>query len=267
MGQAYIVRRGGNGVRFHLIAAPTVDNLPIFAQKNTLAIISDIPVGHLYVQGLKPENPNIGDVYTDGSKNTAFTIKSGAMDANIGIEYVEQYDGEKWIRVEGYAWIDNAWTQVCYARLYLYNRGDQKLETTGGWKTDIHTGITGEFGVNEFIITVIGTGDRYGTIYTKNKINLTEYKTLNMIVSSAVGVDSSGNIYLGATSKVYNGGQGQELFDSFIAGKKINVAPNNSAAITSETIISVDISYLTSSYQIQLGAAIASMTLKEVYLE
>lgn len=270
MGEAYILRRGGSGdTKFHLIAVTNVNELPSFAIKNTFAIISNIPAGKFYIQGEVPANPNIGDVYVGGSKNLAFIVQENSTtDAKITVEYAEQYDGEKWNRVEGYSWLDNEWKLVCVARLPLYYRGDQKITTSGGWDTDINKGMKGEFKNDSYVFTITDTGDRYGTIYTKNKINLENYKTLNMIVSYAKGVGSSGNIYLGAVaSNIYTGGTGSELLASFSAGSATNVAPDKGNTISSETTITVDVTSLDGSYYIQLGTAIAALTVVEVYLE
>lgn len=266
MGQAYIMRRGSGGIKIRVSAYASAEQLPEVAQKNTIAVISEIPVSYAYVQATRPENPTEGAVWIKSKGGEDITLRSPSAGVDIGIEFVRQYNGTEWVNVAAYAHNGTEWYAVSVARLYLYDRGTDVTEATGGWEKDENGGMTLTFGTDSAVLKITRDADRYATAYTKNKIDVSQFSSLYMVVTSAKGRENKGSLYLGLTENVYTGGTGSELLNSFKAGTERNVAPDKNNTITAETEIVVDISNVQGEYMVQFGASIADATVVEIYM-
>lgn len=265
MGQAYLMRRG-SAKSLKVVSCASADAFPTVVLKNTMAVISDVPSVRIYIQAERPENGEAGDVWARTGDGDAISMYTSRSSLEIGVMHVEQHDGEKWKRVEAHVYDGAQWRQVSVERYMLYKRGEDNTAVTGGWATDAHDGISLTFGTDSIVFKVVKDGNRYASFYTKNKIDLTEYKTLGIVLSKASGVGTSGDMYLGATLKAYTGASGPELGDSYTAGGSLNVAPDKGKDFTEERDFIIDISALDTSYYIQIGASIASATIHEIYL-
>lgn len=267
MGEAYLMRRGGSGTGLRAVSYASMSDVKGRLPKNTIVVVSEIPSIYVYVQLNRPEAAETGDVWARIKGGNDISVYAPKSSLEVGIDYVEQYNGEKWVRVRASVSDGKgAFRVVSDAQEPIYNRGNTVDDITGGWSIDKNSGMTLTFGAESAVLAITGDANRYATAYTNNKIDLTKYREIGMVVSNARGRGASGTLYLGATTSVYMGGTGSELLASFKAGTSLGVSPDKKEDFSEETTMTVDISELTGSYYIQFGAAIADATVHEIYL-
>lgn len=257
MGQAYITRRGG-GVMIRVRAYAHADDLPESALRRTIAVITERPIGHTYMQEARPEEAAEGDIWLAIGGEHGFSYASSRVEMAVGIAYAEQYDGTLWKQMEAYAWTGEEWIQVSMGKYMLYDHGSDVTDVTGGWtsKKDAYGKITWN-DASLYIGYSDASGGRYASVYTKKAIDLTPYTKLT-VRASAVSV-SSGLIF-GAAATPYTGVSTATAEKSMAA--YIKVEKDNA----DEMVYEADISALSGAYYIQLAAGVSKATIHEIYL-
>ena len=272
MAMTIITRRGigGQGCNISVRSYATQDSLPNGVSKNTISVITDIEIANVYIQSEMPvptfsmdgssTDINVGDVWVATntvSGNTALDISNLYAHVELDIECVMQYDGEKWVRMEAYAFIDGAWILISAPRLYLYDRGVQSTEITGSWasKKDSNGVITWD--TDHLYIGYTGSKGRYASVYTTQAIDMSGYSKLVVVVSNTTG---SGTGSVGICTSAYTGVNGGTGKDSMTAWVGIP------SGLTEETAYELDISSIDGSYIIQLIAPIICVDFYEIYL-
>lgn len=130
------------------------------------------------------------------STGTSSPVEFNALKKN-GLQVypisAKQYISGKWVdktakSYQGGKWVD--WIT------YLYNLGDECEDITGGW-TVIREGYGGSF-TNSGEELVIQSGGAQNGVFctTKNKVDLTNAKTVHFSVSTATGTSAAGIGYL-----------------------------------------------------------------------
>lgn len=258
MGQAYLMRRGGNGsARLNAINRAEGDALPESAVKNTIAVISDISAAHVYAQAERPENAEAGDVWlmTGGGDDIGMYTPGSSLEN--GILLVEQYDGEKWVLVEAYIWDGEMWRLVSSRQTHIYDNGVTNEALVGGWdsKTDAKGVIT--WNADSLYLGYTGEQARYASVFTTKAIDLTGYSKLCVVVSGTSGTkDGAACVTKEVSVNV--------LLDTVLS--KMAAYVRIPVDVADKATYEADISTLTGEHYIQLVAAIFKGTFHEVYL-
>ena len=260
----FITRRGGGGsggFGLRVRAYADLAHLPIRATHNSVAIISNVGVKGVTVSDSLPEPIEVGDVWitTNTAGGTEVMLGGNDFSMPIRVTGVQQYDGLQWRRVEAYAWMSGEWTLISIQKVPLYENGTDITELTGGWtiKKDGGASVTMEADAIRFEVT--GSQGRYGSIYSKNKIDVTSYSRLCAVVTHE---DQSGGFIFGVIGTPYSGVSGATFLSSLTAGIRVS-----SDDITAEKMtFEVDISSVSGEVYVQCSAAIFAGKLHELYL-
>lgn len=259
MGQAYIMRRGGRGAAIRLMTMESAEMLPESALCNTLAVITKTEAGHVYIQSGQPEEAQAGDIWAATGEGETFSFSTSRADVPIGIKHVAQYDGAEWKRVGAYAWMDGAWARVSTEKFMLYERGMDMTDATGGWgsKKDSYGKATWNADSLYLGYAADATVARYASVYTMNKVELTQYTKLSVLASA---VDVGNGFIFGAIAEPYTGVSTSAVKEAMAA----HVTLTKDEA--EETVYEADISALSGGYHIQLAVGVSKATIHEIYL-
>lgn len=86
-------------------------------------------------------------------------------------------------------------------RTYLYNSGDECSDITGGWKTGWKRGSASVVkNTDNITFRISSSGDQSATLYTTNKIDITNYKSLVAEVVATSSVPADGHCALAILS-------------------------------------------------------------------
>ena len=177
MAEAIISRRGGGGggLNFKVIPNPQPDT----AKENTIWVDTD-RINNYYFSATQPENMVDYDVWFH--VGTSSPVEFNALRKN-GIQVypmaAKQYVSGVWRDVvaksyQGGEWVD--WVR------YLYQNGNEFTDLSGGW--DIRNTTAGSVTKNENSIKFALVGKNaqwtYGAANTKNKINLSNVRTIKL---------------------------------------------------------------------------------------
>lgn len=135
---------------------------------------------------------------------------------------------------------------ISYAT-YLYNRGDECTEITGGWSTQGDSGGSITKNSNNVYINCTGVNNKstYRIIYANDPIDLTDIATLSINVTSRATDGTGSDYYLYICSKIPSG------YSAFNA-----VA---SAKIESDGVTELDVNNIDGEYYIVVGVRIAGV--------
>ena len=118
-----------------------------------------------------------------------------------------QVQNGAWAPVDAYVCHGDTWVQFSWTRVYLYNRGDSCNAITGNWKSAA-TGTSGwENGSVDNqggTLNVSAWDVRVACAATNNRIDLSRYKTLTFVVSSASGMENGWHRGVLLTSNTFN---------------------------------------------------------------
>lgn len=258
MGQAYLMRRGGNGgAILNAIERSDADNLPASAVKNTIAVIGGIQPGHVYAQAERPEDANAGDVWLKTSGGDDISIHGASSSIENGVLLVEQYDGEKWVHVEAYIWDGEKWRPVSVPKTYVYENGVTNEALVGGWgsKTDTKGVVT--WNADSLYLGYTGDQARYASVFTTKAIDLTNYSKLCVVVSGTSGTKEGAAC---VTKEASVNVSLETVLSKMAAYVRIPVD------VADKATYEADISTLEGEHYIQLVAAVFKGTFHEVYL-
>ena len=112
-----------------------------------------------------------------------------------------------WVPVDAYVCHSDTWVQFSWTRVFLYNRGDSCNAITGNWKSAA-TGASG-WGNGSVdnqggTLNVSAWDVRVACAATNNRIDLSRYKTLTFVVSSASGMENGWHRGVLLTSNTFN---------------------------------------------------------------
>lgn len=202
---------GGNPLNFKVVINPQ----PETAKENTIWVNTDIPIPSWHFTATQPENMTEGDVWFP--TGTSSPVEFNALKKNSIQVYplsAKQYVGGSLVDKTMQIYQDGEWTNL---ENYLYKNGDQYSAKTGGWTSsnwlwgdtpDIVT--TPKFNSDHIYIYGVD-GVSAGIIGTKNKVDLSNYTTLNMEytcsaanATTALSVDSAKQGYIMQGDSVAN---------------------------------------------------------------
>ena len=195
MGDAYIIRRGGGsgGVNYRVKAYPHSSDIPSTAKENTIAVVTTNEITDICFSPNEPTVKTTGLLWIKvGSSSPA---KFNAIKKNSIILYplyAKLYIGGKWISVVAKSYLNGVWVNWI---IYAYNYGDECIELTGGWTSDIgHPSSLISLNKGPDSMTYTGTwepGYHYGDgiVITNFMIDVTSYSKIKLTYNSTVSAD------------------------------------------------------------------------------
>lgn len=176
---------GGAGLKLKVVGGTAA---PANPRENTVWVDTDTEIEGWAFSSTQPESPNEGMVWfqtTTGSsaamnidkKNTVMLYPCGCS----------QYIGGAWVSRDAQSFIGGKWVDW---RIYFYNKGDECTDLTGGWLAmgnlanssgqgkAITPSVTRD--ADRMVIGFSGAQYGVGHVYTQNRIDLTEFKTITI---------------------------------------------------------------------------------------
>lgn len=181
---------GGAGLKLKVVGGTAA---PANPRENTVWVNTDTEIEGWAFSSTQPESPKEGMLWfqtTTGSsaamnidkKNTVMLYPGGCS----------QYIGGAWVSRDAQSFIGGKWVDW---RIYFYNRGDECTDLTGGWlamgnlanSSGQGKAITPSVTRNADSMVIGFSGAQYGVghVYTQNRIDLTEFKTITIEGESA----------------------------------------------------------------------------------
>lgn len=189
------------------------------------------------------------------STGTSSTVPFNALKQNnimVYPLYAKQYISGAWVDKTAKSYQNGKW--VNWYTL-LFNNGDQFTSLTGGWAIRSSSGLTCTIG-DTLLFTVTGTAARAGSIYTKNKINVSNFSTLEVGVKISSAASANNGFCVGLAT-----GAGIQS-----TGELSRYATKISSKTVGEQVISLDISGMTGSYYVVFFADVTSASVSSVRL-
>ena len=164
--------------------------------ENDIAIISSVPMTNWIMSPEKPSGipRNDGDVWIQYSVtgNTFNALKNNAM--MISTISAWQYTDGAWVDREAVSCQGGAWVDWI-PKGWLYYKGNEIIHTTGGWKqTKWVSSTLGNVTKNSKSIVLDGSNNTNAFLVTEEKIDLTNYTTINLNALTCVANSSYGQV-------------------------------------------------------------------------
>lgn len=232
-----------SGIVFESIAsterqasAYTNQKIDVSDYTKMLVTVNVETVGNGFTFGLSSDNTKQGASFAYSKKQSSVT--SGAVELELDISSVS---GEYYLAMYAYA-CDCVVTKVVLfkpERVFLFDNGNQYEAITGGWEQNsafiYSSGNTamGTVTIGDTLKCVCSSGKTSYAV-TKNKIDVTDYSTLNVTVTS----------------------KGRKVYELALMAEPGNVQNSNAAYIPlSNYENSMDISTISGSYYVLVGSA------------
>lgn len=174
-----------------------------------------------------------------------------------------QYYSGAWHSMDAYIYKSGTWVQFSWTKVYLYNRGDSCNAITGNWKSAA-TGTggwgNGSVGNNDGTLNVSAWDVRVACAATNKKIDLSKFKTLTFVVSSASGMNNGWHRGVLLTSNSFN-------WNPDAGGVNGPGATSHSVNITGPGTFNIDISGQNEALYVGVAMAYQSaVSISEIYL-
>jgi hypothetical protein len=191
---------GGGGLNFKVVqytATPTGT-----AAENTIGVVTSTAISGWVMQAEQPTAvAGLVWIETAAASEVPFYADK-KQTVKLYPKAVKQYVSGAWANKEAYVY-QNGWVQFSSVSLYLYANGDLYESVTGGWSTN-----NGTFGKITFEPAYIDltNGNPYGTnwVYTTNKIDITNYKTLKVNLTCRNGSNKlTGKFGIGTSTTAF----------------------------------------------------------------
>lgn len=161
---------GGDGeMKTRVMNVLSAESLPSTAWDGTIALISPLDVGRVYVDASVPDAPNVGDVQIRPNLSSSYAYVIG--DVTVPYADIYQYNGAAWEKMTYYRYDGTEWKP---GRVYLLDGGNTPVP----WKT--YTWYAATVTKNEEGYKIRGgTENQPGAIQTEHRVDLTGFSTLH----------------------------------------------------------------------------------------
>lgn len=161
--------------------------------ENTIGVVTTTPIGSYILSPSEPPVPTSGMLWIaiGTSSNITFNVvKKNAI--RVCPVFAKQYINNAWVEVEAMSYV-NGWIPWV---TYLYNKGDEFMDLTGGWngynyKTSTSGSTAAKPTVTKNTDTIkVSLGDlKAGALFTEKAIDLTNISVLSIDVLDVTGGD------------------------------------------------------------------------------
>lgn len=231
---------GGGGdasLGFSVVAQETQPTSPT---ENMIWVETSAEMTGWVLSAAAPESPVEGTVWISTGTSSLVSFNALGGGENTLMVYplnVSQYNNGAWASVSAMSYINGEW--VVWWNGILFDNGDQYEAITGGWEQNagfIYSSSNQSMGtvtIGNTLKCVCSSGKTSYAV-TKNKIDVTDYSTLNVTVTS----------------------KGRKEYELALMAEPGNVQNNNVAYIPlSNYENSMDISTISGSYYVVVGSA------------
>lgn len=184
---------GGGGLNYKIVGGTTQPGNP---RENTIWVKTDAKItSHIFIKQ-EPNNPDEGMVWIKVGEES--TVGFNALKKNCIVVLpvaVSQYLEGHWVPLDAFIY-QGGWVHFANAVLYLFNKGDMCVDVSGGWQTNgCCTGSTTDWADPQMDTSngtmALSMSTKYntcgGSVFSVNKIDLTNYNKLVFDVSAASG--------------------------------------------------------------------------------
>lgn len=186
MAEIFINRRGGaSSLNYRVVGGA---EQPAAPKENTIWVQTDVPIPNHAFRMAAPSAPVEGSVWiTSGATGTVRfnALKKNALE--VYPLYAKQYLSGVWVTKPAALFTQGSWVDLS-SMLYLYKAGDRCENVTGGLtaaakKLDSGSDTTAKapaITYNGANYKLSQSASSEGIVHTKNKIDLTDFKTLRV---------------------------------------------------------------------------------------
>lgn len=241
---------GGVRARTKVIAVTSKDALPATAREGTIAIISDIPVGNVYVCVTPPATIKRGDVViipVGTQKNWTYVIGNAVIPFN----YVVQWNGSEWALSDAYQYNGSQWAKDFFYLLDGQVEGVQWSTINYGSLTRVEKTSYG------YMLQGANNGNQPVAIQTTHTIDLTGYKTLQCYGANDNDAENYYPFTFGIMSK---------RITSEPASFYQNFAKNKSADSRGEFVLEIDLTNYKGEYYVACVGAHEATHVRVIWL-
>lgn len=162
---------GGDGeMKTRVMNVLSAESLPSTAWDGTIALISPLDVGRVYVDASVPDAPNVGDVQIRPNLSSSYAYVIG--DVTVPYADIYQYNGAAWEKMTYYRYDGTEWKP---GRVYLLDGGNTPVP----WKTYTWHNAKIEKNEDGYLIRGDNFGNQPGAIQTEHRVDLTGFSTLH----------------------------------------------------------------------------------------
>lgn len=194
---AFITRRGGTGDGLNAtIVGGTAQ--PASPKENTIWVNTDAEITGWSFSATEPSEPSEGMVWFQiGGKNSAGINLLSKNSAFVYPYFARQYVSGAWVTVDAKSFDGSQWINWA---TYLMNGVDYCTDITGGWSAVAKqisqyggTAAKPSVTTGDGCIKISSASGKDGIVYTAQKVDLTNYKTLVFKGSAVVSSQGYGH--------------------------------------------------------------------------
>lgn len=213
----------GAGLNFDIVGNPQ----PANPSNNTIWVDTDAEITSWIFSAAEPENPTEGMVWI--ATETASTVSFNALKENSVMVYplsAKQYAGGAWVDVEAKCYQNAEWVEL-KSDFLIFDNGNTFDDITGGWE------ISGVF--DEGCLRIYSASNVRAAV-AKNKINVTDYKTMFITVKKT---GTAGNIKFGLANTLSTTSDGNYIVKKEVQPAAIGTYELDISGMTGDYYITV----------------------------
>lgn len=210
---------GGGGLNLKVVGGTTQ---PANPRENTVWINTTTAITGYALGPTPPENGTDGLVWLK-TADTGVEINVGRKNAVLlHLADGKLYTGGAWTSMEGWVYVNSAWTQFAREIIVLYKNGVEETELSGGLSTFVGSSSVASVKKNATnIVTMASYRSSNNTsafVYPKNKIDFTNLSTVT-VNSDWITSRTEGAALIYLASKIANN---QDVTETFAVAKNAN---------------------------------------------
>lgn len=248
---------GGGGLNFKIIAYATETALLAdIPAENTIGVVTTNKVTAWAVSVKQPESMLNGGVWISNGADSPVAFNALKSKKNAIMVYplcAMQYVNGSWLMLKAKSFRNGEW--VDWWDGTVIDGNNQCAEIVGEWVEVLGTAGKVTWADEGVTLTYSGNSGRHASIYSKNPVDITSYKTLRATVTKAVG--SAGGNLIGVRKEPTTSKSINDYAPGYDAYATVN-------ASTNEQIINIDVSNLSGEYYVQIGCGVTTLTIKRL---
>lgn len=243
MAPAILAIKGGTDLNFEVVGGTTQPENPV---ENTIWVNTEQEITGWCFSTENPTELVEGFVWfcTGATYATTFNALKEINVIQVPIVSSKQYVAGALINVDTKVYQNGGWHNL---DVFLYYKGDQNTDITGGWTIASSMGGSVTFADEAIIANMTGLSyDGQWSVHTRNKIDVTEFNTLELNSDWLVKTSTNSWVHIGLFSGVPTGDWSTTASNGVAY---IGLGPNTNSAANI-----IDISDITGEYYIGFAA-------------
>lgn len=236
---------GGDGeMKTRVMNVLSAESLPSTAWDGTIALISPLDVGRVYVDASVPDAPNVGDVQIRPNLSSSYAYVIG--DVTVPYADIYQYSGATWEKMTYYRYDGTEWKP---GRVYLL---DGSADTGVEWNTPMYSTTSCSVIAAEGGYRIAGSngGNQPAGIQTASKIDLTGFSVLHF---KGYNASNQGNVTYPILAGIQNQAANSGGYDAMAPLTSMTAFQDTTAS--GEFDLTVDINEYNGLYYVGISGA------------